>query len=164
MRKLLFFFFFLLVSRVWAISIELPPVSGWAASEPDFLVYSNGQTKAFYLRRLYQNENGATIEVLLAGGLEGKRLEQALKGRFELETESYYLRYTQEGDYKVFATYHRPEKRGVYAVFLSTEPVLVLMARYQGLTDSEAISWLKRLDWNDLTEKALSLLGKRGNP
>ncbi len=155
MKRLIFGLFFLLSGLVWAGSLELPDVSGWQATLPDFLSYKSGLTQAFYLRRLYQNQEGASIEVLLAGGLEGKKLERAFEGRFELETENYYLRYRQEGRYRVFATYSRPEKKGVYAIFLSKDPVLVLVARYQGLTDAQALAWLKTFNWEALRQKAL---------
>ncbi len=157
MKSVFFVCFFLWSSPLWADSLELPDIPGWQASSPDFLTYKSGLTRAFYLRRVY-HQNGAQMEILLAGGLEGKRLERAFEGRFEVETKDYYLRYRKEGPYRVFATYSRSEEKGVYAIFLSEDPVLVLIARYQGLTDDRALSWLKTLDWEVLKEKGISLL------
>ena len=155
---------FLLRTSVRAGELTLPELPGWKASFPDFATYKSDFARAFYLKRTYQKDNGAFMEVLLAGGPEGKRLRQAFENRFEFETENFYLRYRKEGRYRMFTTYDRQEKKGVIAVFLKEDPILILVARYQNLKDKEALDLLKSFDWPKLSDEAVRQLKNTGAP
>jgi len=166
MRKtgLFILFVWCLSFAVWAegADLTLPELPGWKASFPDFATYKSNLAQAFYLKRTYRKDNGASLEVLLAGGPEGKRLMQAFENRFEFETENFYLRYRKEGGYRLFTSYDRQEKKGIIAVFLQEDPIIILVARYTNLNDQEALELLKKLNWQSLKEKALKQFERSG--
>ncbi len=138
------------------ITSELPAlkeVPAWSAGPPDFVSYQ-GANKAFYVRRTYTREDGARIEVFLAGGAEGARLARVLKGRIEIDTPEYKLKYSQKGPYQTLLSYSPQEKKGFWAVFLNETPVLVLLARFYAIDAEEAFTFLKALDWPQLYQQA----------
>ncbi len=155
---LILFFFFWYPLSVQALGLELPVVSGWQASPPQFLHYQGGFGKAFYIARTYTNGE-ASIQVFLAGGPEGEKFSHLLSDRLEISTKDYYLKYIQDGPFRCLVSYTPPEKRGFMAVFLSKKPVVILFARYQGLTDKELYQWLKGFDWEKLRQKSIAVLG-----
>ncbi|NPA49413.1 MAG: hypothetical protein GXO20_05475 [Thermodesulfobacteria bacterium] len=114
--------------------------------------------KAFYLHRTYQREDGAKLELFLAGGTEGARLIRTLKGRIEINTENYLLKYDKEGPYQTLLSFAPPEKRGFVAIFLKDDPPVILFARFSGLGLKEALGLLKSFDWNQLLSQSLAFL------
>ena len=156
-RLFWFAMFLLIAASVQAQGISLPEINGWQAKPEDYLVYQSGLLKAFYVKREYR-KGTQQIQILIAGGPEGDRIKQALENRFQLETKDYYLRYQKLGEYQAFLTYHRPGKEGIVAIFLAQDPVLILLARYQGLEDKEALKLLQRLKWEEIRDQGLKLL------
>ncbi len=136
---------------------EFSDLPQWQATAPEFLTY-RGEFKAFYLRRHYQREDGAKFEVFLAGGTEGARLIRALKGRIEINTPSYLLKYAKEGSFQTLLSFTPPEKQGFIAIFLKETPAVVLLARFSGLELEEALKLLKSFDWNQLLAQSLKYL------
>ena len=148
------FFFFFLASLVEAGDLPtLKEVPSWRGSPPQYFSYQGG-SKAFYVRRIYQRNDGARVEVLLAGGTEGARLAKVLEGRFEIDTKEYKLKYLKEGPYRVLLSFTPAEKSGFWAVFLNDNPVIILFARFFQLEDQEALSFLKKLDWESISKRS----------
>ena len=158
-KKILFFFLvgYIFLGRAWAGEITLPEVPGWQATPADFLHYRGSFGRAFYIARTFTKE-GATIQLFLAGGPEGEKFQHLLSDRLEMETKDYFLKYFQEGPFRCLISHSRPEKKGFMAVFLNDKPVVILFARYTGLTDQEIRTWLKSLDWESLKQQALTAL------
>ncbi len=136
---------------------SLEDLPSWQASPPEFLTYS-GKFKAFSLRRTYQREDGAQLDIFLAGGPEGARLMRVLKGRIEINTKEYLLKYDKEGAYQVLYSFVPPEKRGFIAVFLQEKPTVILFARFLALDLKEALNLLKTFDWARLLSQAQAFL------
>ncbi len=153
-----FLYLFLgMAAAVWAGDITLPDVPGWQATPADFLHYRGSFGRAFYITRTYSRD-GASIQLFLAGGPEGEKFQHLLSDRLEMETKDYYLKYFQEGPFRYLISHSRPDKKGFMAVFLNDKPVVILFARYQGLSDEEIKTWLKALDWGKLKEGSLAAL------
>jgi len=151
---------FLTIFPVLILASKLPTFKDlphWQATAPEFLTYSGGM-KAFYLHRTYQREDGAKLELFLAGGTEGARLIRTLKGRIEINTENYLLKYDKEGPYQTLLSFAPPEKRGFVAIFLKDDPPVILFARFSGLGLKEALGLLKSFDWNQLLSQSLAFL------
>ncbi len=149
--------FLVWLTSVWAGEVSLPDVPGWQATPADFLHYRGSFGRAFYITRTYTHD-GAQIQLFLAGGPEGEKFQHLLSDRLEMETKDYYLKYFQEGPFRYLISHSRPDKKGFMAVFLNDKPVVILFARYQGLTDTEMKAWLKALDWEKLKEGSLAAL------
>ncbi|WP_157627890.1 hypothetical protein [Thermodesulfatator autotrophicus] len=170
MKKLLAIVTFLVVCllplEVLASKEELSflkDIPGWKASEPHYLKYAGGEQKAFYIRRFYERGDGARLEVLFAGGTQGEKLAQALKGRLEVETSDFILKYRQIDGYQALISYAPKEKKGFVAVFLKDSPSLLLLARFSAVSDKEIWPILKKLSWPRLISQGLAFLKKEGN-
>ncbi|AEH44672.1 hypothetical protein Thein_0794 [Thermodesulfatator indicus DSM 15286] len=162
MKRFLFVLFLCLSPLVvWASKAELSflkDLAGWKASEPHYLKYAGGEQKAFYIRRFYERGDGARLEVLFAGGTQGEKLAQTLKGRLEVETPDFILKYRQIDGYRALISYAPKEKKGFVAIFLKDNPSLLLLARFSSLSDEEIWPILKQLGWSGLISQGLAFL------
>ncbi len=156
-KFILLFLVFLCATPALAGVVSLAEVEGWQAGPADFLHYRGAYGRAFYVTRVYQRD-GARIQLFLAGGAEGEKFQHLLSGRLEVETKDYFLKYFQDGNYRLLISHSRPEKKGFMAVFLNEKPVIILFARYQGLSAEEIRTWLKHFDWDQLKQESLAEL------
>ncbi len=153
----------LFFSPVWPQSLPaLKELPQWEATSPEFLSYK-GNFKAFYLKRSYYRKDGARLEISLAGGSEGARLLRALKGRLEISTPSYMLKYSQEDGFQILSSFTPPDKQGFIAVFLKEEPAVVLLAHFSSLNLKEALKILKCFDWKGLLSQSLNFLEEKSS-
>ncbi len=138
--------------------LPLPELKGWQSSAPDFLKFTSEPGKAFYVKRFYDRPDGARLEVLFAGGSQGAKLARSLKGRLEVETPEFVLRYRKIDGYPALVSFAPKEKKGFIAIFLKEDPALLLLARFSSLTDQDVINILRELGWPKLIAEGLAYL------
>ncbi len=134
--------------------IDLP---GWKGEAPDGMKLDMGGMKMINAHRQYTQGDKEINAIIIIGNPQMAGVAPPQQGIGKMETDKLKISTETIKGFQVSIVYDKIEKSGgITVILLSGQDAGVFFTMsYEGMTDSDAVTFAQRFDWNLMKNKAL---------